>query len=198
MKIILTRHGQTLENIEGRFQGHLPGKLSEKGIDQAKKPGLRLKNEKFDYIFSSDLARCADTAKEIREFHKNTPIEFTKELRERNLGELQGIKKSDLGLNPNKLVAGTVESKKGETQKEMYVRAKKFINNLIKKSPEKKILIVGHNGINMALIANILNKSFKEYQEIKPQFNCAVSIFNLNKNNPTKIELWNCIKHLDV
>jgi len=78
----------------------------------------------------------------------------------------------------------------------MYNRAKKFINNLIKRFPDKRVLIVGHNGINMALIANILNKSFEEYQKIKPQLNCAVSIFVLNKNNPAEIKLWNCIKHL--
>ena len=112
MEIILTRHGETIENIEGRFQGHLPGKLSEKGKIQAKKLALRFKDEKFDYIFSSDLTRAVDTAKEIKKFHQNIPIKFTKELRERNLGELQGVKKSELGLDPNKLVAGTIESKK--------------------------------------------------------------------------------------
>ncbi|MDP3026715.1 MAG: histidine phosphatase family protein [Nanoarchaeota archaeon] len=196
MEIILTRHGETIENIEGRFQGQLPGKLSKKGEDQAKKLAIRLKDEKFDYILSSDLTRCADTAKEIRKFHQNTPIEFTKELRERNLGELEGVRKSDLGLDPNKLVAGTIESKKGETQKEMFNRAKKFINKLLKRFPGKKILIVGHNGINKALTANILNKTFKDYEEIEPQLNCAVSIFSLNENNPAEIKLWNCIKHL--
>jgi len=196
MEIVLTRHGETIENIEGRFQGHLPGKLSEKGKEQARKLAIRLKDEKFDYIFSSDLARAADTTKEIKKFHQNTPIEFTKLLRERNLGEFEGVKKSDLGLDPNKLVAGTIESKKGETQKEMYNRAKKFISKLIKRFSDKRVLIVGHNGINKVLTANILNKTFKEYEEIEPQLNCAVSIFILNKNNPAEIKLWNCIKHL--
>jgi broad specificity phosphatase PhoE len=196
MRIILTRHGETIENKEGRFQGHLPGKLSTKGIDQAKKLALRLEKEKFDYIFSSDLARAADTAKEIAKVHKDTPIEFTQKLRERNLGELQGKKKEDLGLDPKKLVAGIIESKEGETQREMYNRAKQFINRLRERFSDENVLLVGHNGINLALIGNILGKPFEEYLKIEPQLNCAVTIFQLDEKNPSKIELWNCIKHL--
>ena len=40
MRLILTRHGETEENATGIRQGHLPGKLSEKGIEQAKKLAL--------------------------------------------------------------------------------------------------------------------------------------------------------------
>ena len=197
MRIILTRHGETIENIEGRFQGHLPGKLSDKGVEQAKKLANRLKEERFDFIFSSDLGRASDTTKEIAKFHKNIKIIFTQELRERNLGELEGVLKSSLGLDKNKLVAGTIESRRGESQKEMFERAKKFINKLKKDFLGKNILIVGHNGINLALTANILGKPFEEYKEIPPQLNCAISIFVLDDKNPVKIEIWNCTKHLD-
>ena len=31
VKIYLTRHGETVENSLGQFQGHAPGHLSEKG-----------------------------------------------------------------------------------------------------------------------------------------------------------------------
>ena len=46
MNLIITRHGETKENKLGIIQGHLPGKLSRKGIKQVKKVALRLKNEK--------------------------------------------------------------------------------------------------------------------------------------------------------
>jgi probable phosphoglycerate mutase len=98
MKIILTRHGETIENRMGIAQGHLPGKLTEKGIGQAKKLALRLKDEKFDAIYSSDLARAADTAKEIIKFHPNVNAHFVKELRERNIGEFEGTKWCDFEL----------------------------------------------------------------------------------------------------
>ncbi len=83
MKLLITRHGETKENVKGIVQGHLHGNLTEKGIHQAEKLALRLKNEKIDHIYSSDLRRAADTAKLIAKYHPDTPLEFVKELREK-------------------------------------------------------------------------------------------------------------------
>ncbi|MBW2970484.1 histidine phosphatase family protein, partial [Candidatus Woesearchaeota archaeon] len=53
MKLIIVRHGQTIENAKKICQGQSLGTLSEKGIKQAKKIGERLKNEKIDKIYVS-------------------------------------------------------------------------------------------------------------------------------------------------
>ena len=45
MRLIITRHGETLENIQGIVQGHLPGHLSEKGKEQAKRVAERLRKK---------------------------------------------------------------------------------------------------------------------------------------------------------
>ncbi len=197
MKIILTRHGETIENREGIFMGHNPGELSEKGIKQAKQLALRLKNEKIDKILSSDLARASDTAKEISKFHSESSLEFIEDIRERFLGELQGVKKTDLGLNPKELIAGKIESKDGESQEEMFNRAKKFIEKIILEFQGKTILIVAHNGINMALTTNILKKTFEDYLVADSQDNCAVTIFEHDEDGNSKIKLFNCTKHLE-
>ena len=65
MRLILTRHGQTEENVKRILQGHMPGKLTPLGIEQAKKLASRLKDENIDAIYSSDLARTTDTTKEM-------------------------------------------------------------------------------------------------------------------------------------
>ena len=120
MRLIITRHGETEENQAGILQGHLPGKLSVLGIEQARKVALRLKDEKIDLIFSSDLARASDTAKEIAKFHPNVPVKFVKDLRERNYGEFQGKKESTFdsdGKNHNSL-----QWKKVETLEDLYNR----------------------------------------------------------------------------
>ncbi len=82
MKLILTRHGETIENKEGSLQGHLPGRLSETGKEQARKLALRLKDEKIDAIYSSDLVRTVDTAREIAKHHNSIPLHFVPKLRE--------------------------------------------------------------------------------------------------------------------
>jgi len=188
MKIIITRHGETIENKNEIMQGQLPGTLSELGIEQAKKLAERLKSDKFDYIYSSDLERAANTAKEIIKYHINTPVEFTKELRERNLGEYQGRKKEDFGLPKEQSGVLTLVPKNGETHLQLYNRGKKFIDFLLNKHKQiDTILIIAHNGFDQVLfsiIKNIkYNDNYREYlikqEKLK---NTSINIFEIDKD----------------
>lgn len=196
MKLIITRHGETEENKAGIIQGHLPGHLSETGIEQAKKVALRLKDEKIDFIYSSDLARASDTAKEIAKFHPNIPIEFVKDLREKFLGEWQGKNKEELGFTTNTSVA-EIFPKNGETSEELFNRASNFLHKILLKHHNKTVLFVGHNGINKAMIAVITGKSPKEIKTIEKQHNTSICIFEIDEDKNHKILCFNCKKHLD-
>ena len=74
MKLIFVRHGETIENQNHTIQGQTPGQLSEEGKEQARLVAERLKEVKIDKIFTSDLARAKDTAKEIAKFHQDIPF----------------------------------------------------------------------------------------------------------------------------
>ena len=197
MKLLITRHGETEENKVGIMQGHLPGKLSIEGIEQAKKVALRLKDQKIDLIFSSDLARTADTAKEIAKFHPNITINFTEELRERDIGEYTGKKKSDFGWDIKDYKVAHLEIKNGETVEQIFNRAKNFLNKIISKHHQKTILFVGHNGINKALIAAILDKTHEDIKNIENQHNTSINIFEIDENKNYKIHLQNDVSHLE-
>lgn len=195
MKIIITRHGETIENKNGTLMGHLPGTLSEEGINQAKKVAQRLSGEKIDFIYSSDLARASDTAKEIAKFHENVPLLLFNDLREQFLGEWQGKKKSDLGLENVSL--GSVHSKDGETSEKLFLRAKDFVSNTLSKhDDEDVVLIVAHNGINKALVTAIENKETSDIKSVEKFHNTSVTIYNIN-NGKYSLELFNCKKHLE-
>lgn len=196
MRLIIVRHGETIENIKGTSMGHLPGKLSKKGKEQAKKVALRLKNEKIDYIYSSDLARAADTAKEIAKFHKNAPISFVKELRERNLGVFQGKKRKKHLLNEKTWKRLNNRPKNGETMAEMFIRAKKFYNKVFRKHKKDNILFVCHNGIKKMLVCAITKKRAKGFFDIQSFDNTSVSIFEIDEQKNHKIHVYNCTKHL--
>jgi broad specificity phosphatase PhoE len=182
MKLIITRHGETEENKSGIMQGHLPGKLSATGIEQAKKIALRLKDEKIDYIFSSDLARASDTAKEIAKYHKHVPIKFTAELRERHLGDFQGKKESDFCKDPKNYKNIFIEPKNGEPMKELYARAKNFLQRIVSKYKDKTVLFVGHAVINKALIAVIQGKKSEDIWDIENPRNTEVNTFEIDKH----------------
>ena len=64
--LLLTRHGETIENQRYVLQGQLPGTLSPLGKEQAVVLAEQLKQEPLDVIVCSDLARSYDTAKAKR------------------------------------------------------------------------------------------------------------------------------------
>lgn len=197
MKLIITRHGETEENVKGIMQGHLPGKLTEKGISQAKKLALRLKDEKIDYIYSSDLARASDTAKEISKFHEGVPIEFVGALRERDIGEFTGVNKSALNLSPEDYGVGNLHSKSGETIEGLAERAKSFLSMVLDKHKDGFVLFVAHNAINKSIIGAIMGKNVEEIKSLENAKNTSVSIFEIEALGKYQTILFNDCRHLE-
>jgi len=188
MKIILTRHGRTIENDKKILQGHMQTGLSAEGIGQAKKLARRLKDEKIDIIYSSDLKRAADTAKEIVKYHKNIPIYFTEELRERNLGSLQGMKTKS--VNWKKIPRDV------ETLAAVKKRMKRFLAKIHKKHPKKNVLLVSHGGTGRALLTVIKKIPTRKVFEIPKMKNTAVYVIEIDEKSKGKVVLENCTKHL--
>ena len=126
MKLIVVRHGETEENLKGQMQGHIPGKLTQKGIEQAKKLALRLKDKKIDVIYSSDLARASDNSKIIAEKHPDTPLIFTEKLREISRGEWEGKTAKELGFENYPKGKFWPLPKDGESHEELGKRVKEM------------------------------------------------------------------------
>lgn len=95
MKLILSRHGETLENQQHILQGQLPGTLSPLGIAQAERLAEMLQEETIDNIVSSDLARSYNTAVTVARKHGLTPHQ-TPLLREMDWGIYTGKRLDDV------------------------------------------------------------------------------------------------------
>ena len=196
MKLIIVRHGETEENKKRIIQGHLPGTLSGLGREQAKRLAERLKQEKIDYIFSSDLTRAADTAKEIAKYYPNVPFEFREDLRERNWGDFQGVNKENIP-NWKKLEfdVGNL-GKNVETFKELFERARNIINYIQTNYSNKNILLVTHWYFIHFLIGLLLKEKLNEINVKDHEENTAVTIFELDKDGKLYMKVHNCTKHL--
>lgn len=194
MKIILTRHGETLENKQGIIQGQLPGTLSEQGIAQAKKLGERLAGEEVHHIYASDLARAVDTAAHVIALHEETPVTFEEALREQYFGSWQG-KTHDTVMNAE--FRGVHISEDGESFEDLLARAQGFVRELRERhGDDETVVIVGHARVNRAVTAALMGEAVDYMIQLGPLQNTSVCIFEVTPEG-AEIVTWDCIKHLD-
>ncbi len=188
MKLIIVRHGETEANKAGIIQGHIDEELNEEGIAQAKKVALRLKEEKIDFVFASDLKRAADTARNIASYHRSAPFKIDKRLRERCHGEYEGKKAQELDW------CIPAEKRGAETREDILKRAEDFLVEILANHGTSSVLFVCHGGIGKALIS-VITKI--ELDKLEHLHNTSVSIFEINEDKSHNINLLNCAKHLE-
>ena len=99
INLILIRHGQSQWNLENRFTGWYDADLTQKGIEEAKKAGLLIKELglKFNYGFTSFQTRAIKTFNTILKTSEINIPNITKawQLNERHYGGLQGLNKEE-------------------------------------------------------------------------------------------------------
>lgn len=198
MRLIFVRHGETVANVENTLQGHLDTKLTEQGIDQARKVALKLKDESIDVIYSSDLSRAKDTAIEIAKYHKGIELVLTRELRERSVGVFEGKRMTRDELSKWKVDIEDPEARLegGETITELYDRVSSFLMKTYAKHKNDRILFVGHGAMGRVLIAIMLNKPIGQFAELPWLGNTSISLFEVSEDKRHKIHLLNDIAHL--
>ena len=187
MRLILTRHGETVENLGRILQGHLDGKLSEKGLWQARRIAFRFCGERLDAIYSSDLRRAVEGALEISKYHKETLVHYRRYLRETDLGDWtgKGYDEIDAQNPPANL----------ETNENLQVRAQKFLNEVAKYSSDSTILEHTHNWINKAILSLILEQPASYIKDAEDFDNASVSVVELDCNS-NNILVFNSVRHL--
>ncbi len=196
MILYLVRHGETVDNANGIVQGQLQGKLTENGIIQAQKVGERLKNIKFDAIFSSDLYRAVETTNEIAVYHPRIKVQLDKRLREIHLGVNQGKTKKELDWK-REFYGEYVVPKGGESTLELYNRAYEFVRFLLQNYADKIVLAVSHSATIKAFIAifsDVPNDKLFTIESIK---NTAVTVFKINSIYNSEKQIFNCTFHLN-
>lgn len=164
-KIIIMRHGETEENIKGIAQGQLPGNLSSNGEIQATKAAQELKNMNIDYIYSSDLRRAVQTTEILKKYLPGLRVHLSKKIRERNFGDFQG-KPYPSDWDTIQWQPGIIKKHGGEASWQVIDRVKSFLKKLLKKYPDKNILLVTHKRIVQTILVLHNNGGLEELQKM--------------------------------
>ena len=172
-KLILVRHGETIDNQRQIMQGQTQGRLTLHGIEQARQLGRQLRDEPIHTFISSDLARAVETANIIlgekdEETRKNTSVIQTPLLRERDWGSFTGRHIPDLQEEEWPQDIETLESLKK--------RAARFLEEVKSRHDGQTVLAVGHGIINKAVQSVYFGRPMNQ---IERMLNCEMRVLRL-------------------
>ena len=152
-------------------------KLTAAAEKKLKKLAKKIKKEKIDLIYSSDILRTRQTAGIMAKELGGLKISFDKRLRDVTHGVYAGKTKEEFYRTfpspPKRFVA---KPKGGENWNDVRKRAKSFLKDIEKKYKNKKILIVSHGDVLWLLEGiikhmtnqELLNEIFVKKNFIKP------------------------------
>ena len=141
------RHGHSLrqvKNVAMCWPEKIVCPLTKKGEKEAKISAKKLKSQKIDVIFSSDLLRTRQTA-EIIAKETGAKIIFDKRLREYNVGIFNGKPSGIIWEFLNKKKNLTLaKPQKGESLVDIRKRMYSFLKKVNEKYQNKNIVIISH------------------------------------------------------
>lgn len=146
-RILLVRHGQSVWNAEGRWQGQADIELSELGRKQARAAVRKLGT--FDVIASSTLIRAMETAAIISEELGIGPIIPISDLVERDAGEWSGLTRSGIETDWPGYLSDELRPPGYESDEDMYPRVLAGLRKVsgFVENPDGQALVVAHGGL---------------------------------------------------
>jgi broad specificity phosphatase PhoE len=174
-KYFFLRHGQNNHQVEHKDiiyfwpDGNPPYHLTELGKEESKLAGEKLKKDNINYIFSSDILRCRETAKIAAQIigYDIDKIIYDTRLRDLNWGDFGGKTKEEYwGFYGNdRMNAFDKTIPGGESWNQCKERAVKLFNEIEEEFQNQSILIVSHGDTLWLLEGYIRGLNNKELLE---------------------------------
>ena len=200
-KIYIVRHGETTWNLEGRTQGQKDSHLTELGLFQASQLGKYLAKEPIEVMYSSNLDRARSTALIIG---KETGLDchFHEGLAEICFGLWEGLTVDDIAASyPKELDIWHTTPHlscipEGEGLKLAQERICAAVDEIIKATGDKNVLIVSHGTVIKLYLQAFLNMDLSAFYKLK-QRNCALNIIAYKKRSPMLVK-YNDTSFMDI
>ncbi len=199
--ILLVRHGESLWNRIGVYQGQVDIPLSTLGKEQARAIAERLSEKQLDLIVSSPLRRSSETAQAIARYHR-CPFEIEPGLAEIHHGVWQGLTASEVKAQFGQLwrtwtehpEAARMPGSDGESVGQVRDRVVSAVDFLASRYRTGRILIVSHDLPLKIVVAAALHADLTMLSHIAVE-NCALSVVRWEGAN-TQLLALNRNEHL--
>ncbi len=197
-ELLMVRHGQTTSNVEGRWQGHQDGELTEEGRRQ-----IGLLAGSFPAVgamYSSPLLRAAHTAGAIAA-RQGLEVNFDERLKEISFGQWEGLTRSEIkGRFPESeaFFAGrdVVRGATGETFDQVRSRFRSSLADIAGRHPGEKVAVVSHGGSIRAWLTELLGLPYAHRNRLSILGNTGYARVSLGAAGQSLVA-WNLAPHLE-
>lgn len=205
LRIFIIRHGETDHNLQNRYSGFSDPPLNDKGIWQAERLACRMRNEKVDIAYSSDLKRAYKTAKII--FNSSASLGINKVVRkmagfrEMNFGIFEGLTCAEIIKRRPKLYKNwvadpfKVKIPGAEGLKQFCLRVRKSFSLILSRHKGGTIALVTHAGPIRVILCDALNHNMEMFWKIG-QSTGALNILEYSKKLAPRVIKMNDTSHL--
>lgn len=160
--LYLVRHGQTVWNSSGRYQGRTDVALSDLGLAQAKQTALWFKDVPLDGVITSPLIRASRTAESIADI-RHLPLEKDDRLKELSFGDWEGKTYDEIeAIWPGMIEAmyhdaGDLQLPHGESFEDCRKRCMEAVHDIIGRGDNKTWAIVCHGAALRTIICSMIH-----------------------------------------
>lgn len=197
----MVRHCQSMGNLQNVFQGQSEYGVSPIGEQQLALLSLRFRNIHLDAIYSSPLLRAVKTAEAIRAYHNNLSVTRLDDLKEIDVGELEGRKLQGVFEGYPELAERWNEAPQdcvfpgGESTVQVYARAKSALSSILKESAGKTVVVTSHGFLLRNMVCALLKDDLQALPMIRIGGNTSVSEFEISETG-VKVVQMNDLSHL--
>jgi len=185
---VLWRHGQTIWNVERRFQGQTDIPLDETGEAQAEYAARRLATLRPDAIFSSDLTRAASTAAPLARLTGLT-VTLDKDLRERSGGDWEGLTDDEIAER-YPAERATWNPPNGEPTAAVADRVRAALARIAVTIADGQLAVVVSHGAALRLgMERLLGLPEEAFGALGPLSNCSWSVVAQRRDR------WRLLEH---
>ena len=143
--MLLVRHGQSIWNVERRWQGRADPALSDHGRHQASLAAANLGN--VDVIVSSPLSRALETAVIISSQLGVGPVQMVEDLQERDAGAWSGLTTDEIETDWPGWINSNRRPEGWEHDWPLLERALTAFESIIAEFEGADLLLVSHGGL---------------------------------------------------
>lgn len=197
-RFYIIRHGETKGTHNGRYHGLTDISLNSLGKSQAKNLNKMFKKIPINYIYTSPMKRCIETANIIKA-KRNIPIIKSGKLREIHFGKWEDLTLNEMyKQNPNKFNKWMnnfyrFQMPDGEKVKDLIKRVGIFWKYITQKHKRGNVILVTHGGPVKTIIMKALGISWKHFWSFQID-TCSINVIDCIENYTVVKKINNQIK----